>query len=56
MLIPLPCPLCGRRESLLTFRDFAVAAMFCVPCEHAWTEVVAEHPVLKRVSIAPRTY
>ena len=43
--VDIPCPSGKHQRSLVTFRNHAVAAMFCIPCEHAWTETV-EHPLL----------
>ena len=36
--VDIPCPSGKHRGSILTFRDHTVAAMFCIPCEHTWTE------------------
>jgi hypothetical protein len=36
--VEIPCPSGKHQRSLVTFRNHTVAAMFCVPCEHAWTE------------------
>ena len=43
--VDIPCPTGKHQRSLVTFRNHAVCAMFCNPCEHAWTERV-EHPLL----------
>jgi len=43
--VDIPCPSGKHLRSLVTFRNHAVVAMFCIPCEHAWTER-AEHPLL----------
>ena len=37
--VNIPCPSGKHLRSMVTFRDHNVAAMFCVPCEHAWTEL-----------------
>jgi hypothetical protein len=34
----------------VTFRDHSVAAMFCIPCEVAWTESTA-HPELRDTAL-----
>ena len=36
--VDIPCPSGKHQRSVVTFRNHTVAAMFCVPCEHAWTE------------------
>jgi hypothetical protein len=36
--VDIPCPSGKHRRSIVTFRNHTVAAMFCIPCEHAWTE------------------
>jgi hypothetical protein len=33
-----------------TFRNHTVAAMFCLPCEHAWTEPTS-HPGLQNLGL-----
>jgi hypothetical protein len=33
-------------RSICTFRNHTVAAMFCIPCEHAWIESTS-HPALR---------
>ena len=38
--VHVPCPSGKHQQSIVTFRDHTVAVMFCVPCEHAWTEPV----------------
>ena len=43
--VDIPCPSGEHRRSLVTFRNHTVAAMFCIPCEHAWTEPTT-HPLL----------
>jgi hypothetical protein len=35
----IPCPSGAHRRSIVTFRNHTVAAMFCIPCETAWTEL-----------------
>jgi len=36
--VDIPCPTRKHQRSIVTFRSHNVAAMFCVPCEMAWTE------------------
>jgi hypothetical protein len=43
--VDIPCPSGKHQRTLVTFRDHTVAAMFCVPCEYAWTEATT-HPAL----------
>ena len=43
--VDIPCPSGKHEQSLVTFRNHHVVAMFCIPCDHAWTES-AEHPLL----------
>jgi hypothetical protein len=44
--VPIPCPSGKHQQSIVTFRNHTVAAMFCMPCEHAWTEPTT-HPELR---------
>jgi len=44
-MVDVPCPSGKHQRSLLTFRNHTVAAMFCIPCEYAWTEATT-HPEL----------
>ena len=44
--IDVPCPSGKHQRSMLTFRSHTVACMFCVPCEHGWTEPTT-HPALR---------
>jgi hypothetical protein len=44
------CPSGKHERSILTFRNHTVAAMFCIPCEHAWTEST-DHPRLRDVAL-----
>ena len=41
--VAIPCPSGKHERSLVTFRNHAVAALFCIPCEAAWTEST-RHP------------
>jgi len=34
----------------VTFRNHTVAAMFCIPCEYAWTEPTS-HPLLRSLGV-----
>lgn len=36
--VSIPCPTGRHTRSIVTFRNHTVAAMFCIPCEQAWTE------------------
>jgi hypothetical protein len=36
--VDVPCPSGKHQRSILTFRSHTLASMFCVPCEHGWTE------------------
>ena len=48
--VNIPCPSGKHQRSLVTFRNHTVAAMFCMPCEHAWTEQTT-HPELRNVAL-----
>ena len=48
--VDIPCPSGKHSASIVTFRNHTVAAMFCMPCEHAWTEST-EHPLLRSIGI-----
>ena len=52
--VDIPCPSGKHSRSIVTFRNHSVAALFCMPCEHAWTEST-EHPALRdlHLDIAP---
>jgi hypothetical protein len=39
--IDIACPSGKHRQSIVTFRNHTVAAMFCIPCELAWTELTS---------------
>jgi hypothetical protein len=45
-LVDVPCPTGKHRRSMLTFRSYSVAAMFCIPCQKGWTEPTT-HPALR---------
>ena len=46
--VDIPCPSGKHRRSIVTFRNHTVAAMFCIPCDEAWTEST-EHPELREM-------
>jgi hypothetical protein len=48
--VDIPCPSGKHTKSIVTFRNHTVAAMFCIPCEHAWTEATS-HPLLRPIAI-----
>jgi hypothetical protein len=48
--IGIPCPSGTHTHSIVTFRNHTVAAMFCIPCEHAWTEPTS-HPLLQFIGV-----
>ena len=48
--VNIPCPSGKHTRSLVTFRNHSVAAMFCIPCEHAWTEST-DHPELRNLAL-----
>ena len=49
-VVKIPCPSGKHQTSIVTFRNHTVAAMFCVPCEHAWTELTS-HPALRDIGL-----
>jgi len=48
--VRIPCPSRKHERSIVTFRNHTVAAMFCIPCEQAWTESTA-HPELRAIGL-----
>ena len=48
--VDIPCPSGKHEQSLVTFRNHTTAAMFCIPCEHAWTESTT-HPELRHLGL-----
>ena len=48
--VDIPCPSGKHKRSLVTFRNHTVAAMFCLPCETAWTESTS-HPELRNLAV-----
>ena len=49
-VVNIPCPSGKHQTSIVTFRNHTVAAMFCVPCERAWTELTS-HPELRDIGV-----
>ena len=39
--VNVPCPRRIHQQSIVTFRNHTVAAMFCIPCEVAWVELTS---------------
>ena len=48
--VNIPCPSGKHQRSVVTFRNHSVAAMFCIPCEEAWTEPT-ERPELRHLAV-----
>ena len=48
--VDIPCPSGKHQRSIVTFRNHNVAAMFCIPCEAAWTELTT-HPQLRNIGL-----
>jgi len=48
--VDIPCPGGKHKRSVVTFRNHTVAAMFCIPCELAWTEST-DHPELRIIGL-----
>ena len=48
--VNIPCPSGKHSRSIVTFRNHTVAAMFCIPCEEAWTEPTS-HPELRNIGL-----
>ena len=48
--VRIPCPSGKHQRSIVTFRNHTVAAMFCLPCEQAWTEPTT-HPALRGIGL-----
>jgi hypothetical protein len=49
-VVSIPCPSGKHSRSIVTFRNHTVAAMFCLPCEEAWTEPTT-HPEIRAMAI-----
>jgi len=48
--VDIPCPSGKHKRSIVTFRNHTVAAMFCIPCEFAWTQST-DHPELRIIGL-----
>lgn len=48
--VNVPCPSKKHSRSIVTFRNHAVAVMFCIPCEAAWTELTT-HPEIQAMAL-----
>ena len=48
--VNVACPSGKHRRSVVTFRNHTVAAMFCIECEVAWTELTS-HPELRNIGL-----
>lgn len=48
--VNVPCPSGKHERTVCTFKNHTVAAMFCIPCEHAWTEPTT-HPGLRDLTL-----
>jgi hypothetical protein len=48
--VNIPCPSGKHPRSILTFRNHTVAAMFCLPCEVAWT-LSTDHPEIRHLGL-----
>ena len=48
--VDIPCPTGKHKRSVVTFRNHTVAAMFCIPCEVAWTQST-DHPGLRIIGL-----
>ena len=48
VIVPIPCPSGKHSSSILSYRDFNMAALFCWPCEVAWT-VSPFHPEIQHI-------
>lgn len=48
--VDIPCPAGKHKRSVVTFRNHTVAAMFCIPCELAWTQST-DHPELRIIGL-----
>jgi hypothetical protein len=50
--VNIPCPSRKHARTIVTFRNHSVAAMFCIPCDQAWSESTA-HPELQAIPVDP---
>jgi hypothetical protein len=48
--VNVPCPSGKHTRSLVTFRNYTVAVMFCLECEQAWTEPIT-HPEIQALAV-----
>jgi hypothetical protein len=48
--VEIPCPSGKHQRSIVTFRNHFIAVLFCVSCEHGWTES-ADHPALQQIPV-----
>jgi hypothetical protein len=48
--VKIPCLTGKHKRSIVTFRYHTVAAMFCIPCERAWTEPT-NRPELREIPL-----
>ena len=48
--VKISCPTGMHERSIVTFRNHTVAAMFCIPCELAWTQSTS-HPELRALGL-----
>ena len=48
--VDIPCPSGKHLRSIVTLSNHTVTAMFCIPCEHAWTEPTS-HPALRDIPL-----
>jgi hypothetical protein len=52
--VDVTCPSGKHSRSLLTYRGYTMACMFCVPCEHGWTEPNTHAALRDRTPDSPR--
>ena len=48
--VKIACPTGRHEQSVVTFRNHTVAALFCIPCELAWTQPTT-HPELRAMGL-----
>ena len=48
--VDIPCPSGKHHRSVVTFRNYTVAVLFCPSCEHGWVES-GDHPSLSLLDI-----
>ena len=49
-VVNIPCPSGKHKQTIVTFRNHTVAAMFCIPCEVAWTHQTSD-PELRDIGL-----